>query len=119
MQLLGRLLRSMFPQSHNQLFYNFVSIVAGLLDGSMLFEAPASIVDVLSLCKADLVPTVTALNDASLVTSGIYSNVLNDDAEHMIVAKLLKETCKGMFIDMELNFACMGISEHSWYLVIL
>ena len=70
-------------------------------------------------CKADLVPTVTALNDASLVTSGIYSGVLNDDAEHMIVAKLLKETCKGMFIDMELNCACMGISEHSWYLVIL
>ena len=86
----------MFPQSHNQLFHNFVSIMTGLLDGSMLFEVPASIVDVLNLCKADLVPTVTALNDPSLVTTGIYTDTLSDDSEHMIVAKLLKETCKGM-----------------------
>lgn len=98
------LLRSAFPQSHDQLFYTFVSILAGLLDGSMVFEAPASIVDVLSLCKADFVPIVTTLNDASLVTNDIYSDVISDDSEHMVVATLLKETSIGRCYDSHTNY---------------
>lgn len=64
----------------------------------MLFEAPANIVDILSLCKADFVPIITALNDASMVTNDIHNNALPDDSEHMIVVKLLKETDKGVHI---------------------
>jgi len=85
----------MFPQSHNQLLYNFVNIVAGLLDGSMLFDVPASIVDLLNLCKADFTPIIATLNDASIVTNSICNDAPCDDSEHMIVAKLLKETNRG------------------------
>ena len=85
----------MFPQSHNQLFHNFVSVVAGLMDGSMLFDTPTSIADLLSSCKADLTPMITAMNDTSLVTSGICNDVPTDDSEHTIVAKLLSDTSKG------------------------
>ena len=84
----------MFPQPHNQLFYNFMSIVTGLLDGSMLFEAPASITDLLSSCKADFTPIIAAINDTPLI--GICTDgVLDDSEQHKIVAKLLKETSKG------------------------
>ena len=82
----------MFPQSHNQLFYNFVNIVAGILDASMLFEAPAGIIDLLSSYKSNFTPIVTAINDTCPITGGVY---FDDESEHKIIAKLLKETIKG------------------------
>ena len=101
-QLIGRLLRSMFPQLHNQLFYNFVSIVSGLLDGSMLFEAPASITDLLSSCKADFTLMIAAMNDAPLITN-ICNDGVSDDSGHKIVAKLLKETSDGKSMIMVIS----------------
>lgn len=96
LQLLGRLLRSTFPQPHNQLFYHFVSIVAGLLDGSMLFEVPASITKLLSSCKGDFTPIIAAMNDTPLTANGICNDGVSNDSEHRIVGKLLKETSKGL-----------------------
>ena len=90
----------MFSQPHNQLFYHFVSIAAGLLDGSMLFEAPTNITDLLSSCKADFTPIIAAMNDTPLTTAnGICNDGISDDSEHRIVGKLLKETNKGKHCD--------------------
>lgn len=96
MQLFGRLLRSMFPQSHNELLHNFMSILTGLLDGSMQFDVPASIVDLLSSCKADFAPIITNLNDTTMITDGMCDDSPSGDSECVIVAKLLRETSRGM-----------------------
>ena len=103
----------MFPQSHNQLYYNFVNVVAGILDSSMLFEAPASVMDLLSLCKSDFTPFITAINDTCPSTGGIY---FDNESEHKIVAKLLRKTRKGKSMKVLL---CIEFLVGIWYLFVL
>ena len=67
----------------------------------MLFEAPASITDLLSSCKADFTPIIATMNDTPLTVNGICNDSVSDDSQHRIVGKLLKETSNGKYCEVK------------------